>query len=423
MKNSTIIRVVLLGVVAIVSVIALQTYWVIETWDVKEQEFNEKVNIALRKVADEFGKISTLPRYDIIDRVSHNYYVVNVNQAINKDNLEYFLRKELEEVGLHECFQYGIHNCSSGKMVSGDIVCPAITKILVAEEISSEELPTTDKYIYYFGVRFPNHGGKILSSMFPTLVLSGILALTLLFFSYSIFVILRQKRLSEMQKDFINNMTHEFKTPISTIKISADVFLNDNNITQNERLNRYAQIIKDQNQRLNTQVEKVLQLAKIERDQFRLKLEEIPMHELLENTLKGTKLKIESQNGTLETALSAKKSHVRADRLHLTNVLHNLIDNAIKYCKDKPHVKIKTFNARNRLVLQIEDQGIGIAKIHQEKVLQKFFRVPTGDVHDVKGFGLGLFYVNNICKGHFWKLKIDSEVGEGTRISIAMPLA
>lgn len=306
-------------------------------------------------------------------------------------------------------------------MVSGNFVCDATNTALTAEKVSSEELPTSDKYIYYFGVRFPNHGGQILSSMIPTLVLSSILLLTLLFFSYSIFVILRQKRLSEMQKDFINNMTHEFKTPISTIKISADVFLNDSGIIQNERLNRYANIIKEQNERLNHQVEKVLQLAKIERDQFKLKLEPIQLHTLLEQCLKGTKLKIEDRNGILETDLLATKFQIEADRLHLTNVLHNLLDNAIKYCKDRPLVKIKTFNQKNRLVLQIEDQGIGIAKEHQEKVLQKFFRVPTGNVHDVKGFGLGLFYVNNICKAHGWKLHIDSEVGSGTKISITMP--
>lgn len=418
MKNSTIIRVVLLGVIAIISVIALQTYWVMKTWDVKEQEFHEKAYIALRKVVGEFGKLNTLPQVDLIDRVSNNYYVVNVNQNINPNNLEFFLRKELEAVGIHECFQYAIHNCSTNKMLGGNLVCSSSAPI--KEKVITEELPTSDKYIYYFGVRFPNHGSQILESMIPTIIFSGILLLTLVFFSYSIFVILRQKKFSEMQKDFINNMTHEFKTPISTIKISADVFLNDPTISSNSRLNKYAGIIKEQNERLNNQVEKVLQLARIERNQFKLKKETIDLNSLLESCIQGTKIKLEKLNGTLETELIDEKQDIIADRLHLSNVLHNLIDNAIKYQKNEPYVKIRSYKKDKKIILQIIDKGIGIAKENQEKVWQKFYRVPTGNIHDVKGFGLGLFYVNNVCRAHHWDLSMKSELGKGTIISISI---
>jgi len=421
MKNSIIIRVILLGVIAIISVIALQSYWVWKTWDVKEQEFHEKAYIALRNVAAEFGKMNTLPQYNLIDRVSNNYYVVNVNQNINTYSLEHFLRREFELVGLHECFQYAIHNCASNKMIDGNLVCAATSDPVIAEKVTAEELPTHDKYIYYFGVRFPNRGGQILATMIPTLIFSGILLLTLVFFSYSIFVILRQKRLSEMQKDFINNMTHEFKTPISTIKISADVFLNDAHIAQNERLNRYANIIKEQNQRLNNQVEKVLQLAKIEGDQFKLNKETIEMHSFLASCVKGAKVKVEELAGTMQVDFAASKSTIAADPLHLNNVVHNLIDNAIKYRKEHPHIQLRTFNRGNNLVFQIIDKGIGIAKESQEKIFQKFYRVPTGNVHDVKGFGLGLFYVNNICKTHAWKLNLESAPQEGTTVTITIP--
>lgn len=422
MKNSTVIRVVVLGMIAIVSVIALQTYWVMKTWDVKEQEFHEKAYIALRNVAEEFGKLSTLPQYDLIDRVSNNYYVVNVNQAINVNNLEYFLRRELEAVGLHECFQYAVHNCATNKMVSGDMVCAATSVNVAPFKVETEELPTSDKYIYYFGVRFLDHSGQLLESMMPTLIFSGLLVLTLVFFGYSIYVILRQKRLSEMQKDFINNMTHEFKTPISTIKISADVFLNDAAIAQNERLNRYATIIKEQNQRLNRQVEKVLQLAKIEGNHFKLKKEELDIHVLLESCLQGVKVNLEKDKGELTTDLAASKTTIFADRLHLSNVLHNLLDNAVKYCKGQPCVHVKTRSSTTHFTLTIADRGIGIAKEHQDQVFQKFFRVPTGNVHDVKGFGLGLFYVKSICDAHAWRLQMDSVPNEGTTIEIRMAL-
>jgi two-component system phosphate regulon sensor histidine kinase PhoR len=376
----------------------------------------------LRNVANEFGKLNTLPQYDLIDRVSNNYYVVNVNQNINANNLEYFLRRELETVGLHECFQYAIHNCASNKMVSGNMICAATTVDIAPVQVATEELPTSDKYIYYFGVRFPNRGDDILESMIPTLIFSGILILTLIFFSYSIFVILRQKRLSEMQKDFINNMTHEFKTPISTIKISANVFLKDPIIAQNDRLQRYATIISEQNQRLNNQVEKVLQLAKIEGDQFKLNKESLNLNELVNSCLQGIRVKVEEEGGQLTSQLAASPTTIVADRLHLSNVLHNLLDNAIKYTTSTPHIRVSTTTTASHTTLSIQDNGIGIAKEHQDKIFQKFFRVPTGNRHDVKGFGLGLFYVNNICRAHGWELEVESTLGAGTTVSIQMPL-
>lgn len=419
MKNSTIIQVVLLGTIAILSIIALQAYWIGKTWNVKEQEFHEKVNIALRNVTAEYKKIGTLPAYNLIDKVASNYYVVNVNQTINTHDLELFLRKHLEAVGLEENFQYAVYDCSANTMVGCALVNYDADKetARIAETV---ELPTHHEYTYYFGVRFPERNNHILESMAPMMIPAGILFVTIVFFTYSIFVILRQKRLSEMQKDFINNMTHEFKTPISTIKISADVFLSDPNIQNSDRLSRYANIIKEQNQRLNNQVEKVLQLAKIEKDHFKLKIEPIDLHALINQCLQGTKIKVENLGGTLTTHLNATQPTIQADQLHLTNVLHNVLDNAIKYCKEQPHISISTAQKSDYLALVIEDQGIGIAKEYQEKVFQKFYRVPTGNIHNVKGFGLGLFYIKNVCKAHGWKLNLDSQLDEGTTIEICI---
>ncbi len=422
MRNSTIVRVILLGSIAILSIIASQAYWIGRTWNLKEQEFHEKVNIALREVTAEYGKLGTLPPYNLIDQVANNYYVVNVNQAINVHDLELFLRKHLEAVGLEENFQYAVYDCTSNTMVGCALInynADAETA-KIAEQI---ELPVHDKYTYYFGIRFPDRNSQILSSMMPMMIPAGILLVTIIFFTYSIFVILRQKRLSEMQKDFINNMTHEFKTPISTIKISADVFLNDPNVQTNERLSRYASIIKEQNQRLNSQVEKVLQLAKIEENHFKLKMESLDLHSTIEECLKGVKIKIETLGGVLSTELIANQPVIKADHLHLTNVLHNILDNAVKYCKEQPHITIRTVQGKNQLFLIVADQGIGIAKEHQEQVFQKFYRVPTGNIHNVKGFGLGLFYIKNVCKAHGWKLSLKSELNKGTCIEIGIPLS
>jgi len=421
LSNNIVIRIVVFGTLAILSIIAAQTWWVTNIWDLKEEEFHEKVNIALLNVAGEFEKLGrNLPEYDLINQVSPNFYVVNVNDNINASNLEYFLRSEMETVGLTEEFQYGIYNCSSKNMVWGELI--TYEPNADTSNVKREGLPVYDdeNFEYYFGVTFPNRGNWILNNMRPTLFLTFILLITSLFFMYSMFVILRQKRLSEMQKDFINNMTHEFKTPISTIKISADTFLNNPKIKEDPRLTQYAHIIKDQNTRLNNQVEKVLQIARIEQDNFKLNKEEIVLQAFLLKVLNGTQLNIEALGGTLSTDFNTPETIIKADRLHFNNILHNLLDNATKYSKESPDVQVKTYKKGRKIHLEIKDAGIGISKEEQAKVFKKFYRVPTGNVHNVKGFGLGLFYVRNICRSHGWKLELESEKGKGTTIRIVI---
>ncbi len=417
MKDSTIRRVIVLGALAILGVLAVQSYWVLRTWNLQEQEFNDKVQIALLNVAKDLEKIgSQLPSQGLISQISTNYYVVNINDIINANTLEFYLRNQLEAIGLAEDFEYGIYDCSSNKMVYGNYISYEPEKV----DIGKPDLPMYDEYLYYFGVRFPNRTGYLLDTMRLTIMFSLILLMTIAFFAYTLYIILRQKRLSEMQKDFINNMTHEFKTPISTIKISANTFLNHPTVQADNRLMQYASIINDQNNRLNSQVEKVLQLAQVERDNFQLKKEPINLHELLEHIIGSTKLKVAELGGSLNASLNAKKTMVSADKLHLTNIIHNLLDNAMKYRKEIPEMSIKTEDSGEQIHLKIMDKGLGINKEQQSKVFQKFYRVPTGNVHNVKGFGLGLFYVRNICREHGWKLELESEEGEGTTIHIFM---
>ena len=422
MNNKTIIRVIVFGFLAIIGIIAIQTYLLVNTWNVEEKEFEQSVYIALQNVADRFEKMgSSPPDYDLINQESSNYFVVNINDHINPADLEFFLRSELEHIGLREDFDYGIYNCDSREMAYGRHISysPEDTK---ATEVK-EEFPVAEdeNLIYYFGIRFPNRTSQILSNMRLTLIFSAILLFTILFFLYSMFIILQQKRLSEMQKDFINNMTHEFKTPISTIKVSTDVFLKSPEIAGSDRLSKYAKIIDEQNARLNNQVEKVLQIARIEKGNFKLNKEVIELHPLLNNILDSIKLQIEKLGGTLKSELSATDTTINADKLHLTNIIHNLLDNAMKYCKDKPTIAVRTKDtADGHLHLTIEDKGIGIEKDNLGKLFNKFYRVPTGNVHNVKGFGLGLFYTKNICEAHNWKISIDSEPGQGTTVSIVM---
>lgn len=412
-----------MGAVAILGIVAMQSYWGISTWNINEQEFHQKASQALYNVAMDMAKLSdaTLPPREVVKQRTNNYYLVNVEYEINSHSLESSLHKELESLGLNIPFEYAVYDCYTDEMIYMAYCTdrPADQKNLDLGNLPKDK---ESEFNYYFGVKFPTRSGYLFNKIQLFLFLTLILFITVAFFAYAMSVILRQKRLSDMQKDFINNMTHEFKTPISTIKISADVFLHNPDVQQNERLLRYAGIIKEQNLRLNHQVEKVLQLAKVEGDNFEIKKEAIDLQEVLPPVLESAKLRVEDVHGQLGYILPQHAVPILADKLHLTNILHNLLDNAIKYCCEKPFIRVSLRLEKNQAILIIADEGIGINKEHLPHIFDKFYRVPTGDVHNVKGFGLGLFYVKNICNAHHWKLKLESETGKGTQVTIKIPL-
>jgi two-component system, OmpR family, phosphate regulon sensor histidine kinase PhoR len=422
MTNVIIRRVIFLGAISILSLIAVQTYWVLRTWNLQEREFDRKVNQAMLDTANDLAELNDFVIADksFVDQLSSNYWVVNVDNQFKAEDLEFFLNKAFQQQGLKEDYRYGIFDCSSDQMVAGKLVRLADAKKVV---LLSEPLPKhqDSDFIYYFGVQFPGRDANILSNMWLVVAFTALVLVTVAFFIYAMSVILRQKQLSELQRDFINNMTHEFKTPISTINISTDVFLQNEKIKSDPRLGRYASIIKEQVMRLNTQVEKVLQLAKVEREKIELHLEEVDLADLIRSISPSIELKVNEKQGILHLDLQAEKNLVSADKLHLTNILHNLVDNGVKYSNDRPEIRIGLHDEDEKVVLSIHDNGIGIPKEHQRRVFDKFYRVPTGNVHNVKGFGLGLYYVKSMCEEHGWELGLNSQIGAGTTITIKMP--
>jgi two-component system phosphate regulon sensor histidine kinase PhoR len=421
MTNTVIRRVMVLGAISILSLLAVQTYWVLRTWDLQEREFNRKVSQAMLDAVVELGKLNdfTLPVGNFVQQLSSNYWVVNIENMFEADDLEYSLTKAFQAQNLKEDYKYGIFDCSSDQMVHGKFIKYSTQADTLFTPLQKHY---DSDFIYYFGVEFPGRTSNILTNMWVVLAFTGLMLITLAFFIYSMFVILRQKQLSELQRDFINNMTHEFKTPISTINISTDVFIQHEKVKEDARLSRYASIIKEQVLRLNTQVEKVLQLAKIERDNIELHLEELDLAELIRSISPSMELKINDKQGTLQLDLPSSGVFVRADRLHLTNILHNLVDNAVKYTQQAPLIRIALRPAdAGKVELSVQDNGIGIPKEHQKRVFDKFYRVPTGNVHNVKGFGLGLFYVKSMCQAHKWQLLLHSEPGKGSTLRILMP--
>jgi two-component system phosphate regulon sensor histidine kinase PhoR len=280
-----------------------------------------------------------------------------------------------------------------------------------------KDLPKYEEYIYYFGVRFPEKTSYLAGDYRNWLFSSLILIIVIVFFSATLFIILQQKKLSDIQKDFINNMTHEFKTPISTIKVSTEYLLNDSSQQDPERRAKYLSIIQKENERLHQQVDTVLRMADIEKESTKLRLENIDSHELIREIGQQMEMKIEKK-GSINYELEASNSLIKADKLHLKNVISNLVDNAIKYSPGAADILISTRNDQDRLILEIKDKGIGIAADQQKKIFQKFYRVQKGNVHDVKGFGLGLNYVWNVLKNHRWKIEVDSQVNKGTTMRI-----
>jgi len=417
MQDTIIKRVFIFGAIAIIGIIAIQAYWGVNTYKQKESEFHQTVHIGLIRVAKAIAKSNNnqLPINNLVRKVSSNYYVVNTNSIINAGELEFYLQKEFYDLGLNIDFEYAIHDCETDEMVYGNY-CKFEEQ--PEDNLKLGNLPKYNEFIYYFGVKFPSRNAYVMGSMKSALLLLLVLLTTIIFFVYALYVILSQRRLSEMQKDFINNMTHEFKTPISTIKISSEVFLKEEKIAKDARLLKYANIIQQQNERLNSQVEKVLQIAKMERDNFKLNKELINIHDMLTSIIQSMEIQVSKHQGKIATALTAVNPMIKADPLHLSNIIQSLIDNAIKYCREKPEIQISTQEKNGKLSLVIKDKGIGIKKEFQKKIFEKFFRVPTGNVHNVKGFGLGLFYIKNICDAHGWNIQLDSEYQKGTEISI-----
>lgn len=421
MNNSVIRWVAIMGAIAVIGIIGIQAYWVMATWDLNEEEFDQKVSLALYKVANTLADIhdAELPTRDIVKKRTTNYWVVNMEVDIEDQLLEYLVQKELEALALNVDFEYAVFDCHTNEMVYGGYC--NFTHDEEKHDLDLGHLPKDSEFTYYFGVKFPARQGFLFDKMQLISFLSVILIVTILFFAYALWVILRQKRLSEMQKDFINNMTHEFKTPLSTIKIAAGVFLNDEHIKNNTRLSRYATIILEQNQRLNNQVEKVLQIASIEKGNLEINPQRLALCDVLDPLLESTRIRVEELGGQLKTKLPAHKPYyVSADRLHLNNILYSLLDNAIKYCKKVPDITVNVSVKEAHIFIEIEDQGIGIDPVHKAQVFDKFYRVPTGNVHNVKGFGLGLYYVKKMCEAHGWTIQLKSQLNKGTKVQIKM---
>jgi len=405
-----------------VGLLVFQGFWLLQSYDLKEEEFHLEVSKALQKVAQgvaEYNK-TELPKAKLIQRRSSNYYTVNVNSVIDANILEDYLVRTFTESAMDVEFEWAIYDCANDDYLYSNYCNLTEDQ---DKETDTGNHPKFDDLIYYFGVNFPSRSSSLIKDLRIPILFSLLAILSLLAFMFAIWVILRQKKVTDLQTDFINNMTHEFKTPISSIKLASDYLMTNEHIQNDNRLNKYVDIIKDQNNRLNNQVEKVLNIARLEKDQFKLNKEVITLQPFIQKIVEQEGIKFEMKNGNIKLEMVKQPLIVEADPLHLNNVLSNVLDNALKYCNKNPQVKLQLTHSVKSVQISITDNGIGISKEDQKKIFNKFFRISTGNVHNVKGFGLGLFYVKNICDSHKWKLELISEKEKGTTIKITIPFS
>ncbi len=389
-----------------------------------EKQFNDRVVIALTDVTEQILSITKDPSdlYDAVKQERPNYFAVTINDTLHPYLLESLLKKEFSRRNIMEDFEYGIYDCFTDSIVYGNYVS---FDSLDTDTITFTRLQKLDKDGHYFGVYFPNRSSTLWAQedphrgtwLFPAVVMLIVFS----FFIYSVWVIMKQKKLSEMKNDFIGNMTHELKTPISTIALSSEVISDPGIVQEPDRLREYARIIRTENERLRTQVERVLQLATLDKGDLELKRDRVDMHQVLQEVAEHFKLPLLERRVRLELDLKAQSSTVLGDRIHLTNALANLVDNALKYGPTDSMIQISTITSGPWLCIRVRDNGIGIKKEDLKHIFERFYRVHTGNVHNVKGFGLGLHYVRQIALAHEGKVEATSEYGQGSTFTLKLP--
>jgi two-component system phosphate regulon sensor histidine kinase PhoR len=446
MNRKTISTVVILAVISLISILIVQYFWIqssIATQkinvEIQEKEdsldlkqFSETVHISLRNVLQEISTQSSdsSDLYGAVKQIRRNYFSVDINEELHPYYLEILLKREFYNQNIHQDFQYGIYDCFTDSIVFGNII--KFTKDSLYSPTSKSKTGITSEKLkwkkdgHYFTVYFPSMKNNNLEAYKPNrspwIFMFAIIFFVLIFFAFTINVIFKQKRLSEVKTDFINNMTHELKTPISTIALSSDVLMKGDFSEDPEKLKRYAGIIYKENKRLEHQVERVLNVAKMDKETIQLKKSKVDIHEIISEIYENFEYNQFANGGKMNIDLQAQNFEIQADMVHITNVFYNLIDNACKYCEEQPIIDVSTYNDKNKLIISISDNGIGIKRENLAMIFDKFYRVPTGNLHNVKGFGLGLFYVKLIIEQHEGKINVKSSIGKGTTFTITLPI-
>ncbi|MBP6023633.1 sensor histidine kinase [Ferruginibacter sp.] len=425
---------------SLLGLIFFQFLWIKSAKDTKDKQVEENIWRAMDAVGEKLTDDKNLiipfaPKNDLLfqkDRIQLQPIRPSVMQRFSKEDINEIIRSEFNKNNLKNYpFEFAVlEGTINGRQLLSDNFYNLYTDsvhntnhayLLAPQTGSNYENLVNEEWL---NVIVPNQKNIIWKEMFWFIM--GAILFTLIIttaFFITIRTLLKQKKLSEIKSDFINNMTHEFKTPLATISLAVDALKNDKVKGNDEKTNYFTNIIKEENKRMNKQVETILQAALLDKQEVQLNLKRLSAHDLITLALNNITLQVEEKQGKLEVQFNAEKDMVLADEVHFTNLINNLLDNAVKYSKDNLEIKLSTSNTGNQLKIKIEDNGIGMNKETVNKIFEKFYRAHTGNIHNVKGFGLGLSYVKTMVEAHHGTIKADSVLGKGSAFVISIPLA
>jgi two-component system phosphate regulon sensor histidine kinase PhoR len=421
--NQKIFRAVLIiTTAALLGIIAMQAYWMMDAFKLKESQFGHRVKIALKNVVDDmmFNQPDSIKMTNRGCSMDCDGGMVLFDDCVKPHLLDSLIHQEFKSLSVNRAFNYGVINKTTHQISFGNIGKYSEELFKSEHSISLSCLYRPEMHV--LTVYFPAQSEIIISQMLGWLIVSFLLLIVLIAgFAYSVVSLMKQKKLSEMKADFVNNMTHEFKTPISTISLASEMLMNPTVAGDLEKTQRYANIIQSENSRLRKQVEQVLQLAVLDKGEYSLKKREIDVHKVIEHLIKSFSLIVKKRKGDIKVEFMATNSIIVADKDHFSNVIMNLLDNAEKYSHCAPLITVSTRNVSNGIVISVEDKGIGISLENQKQVFRNLYRVPTGNIHNVKGFGIGLYYSRTIIEAHQGTINLHSEPRKGSRFEVFLP--
>ncbi|HEX7871179.1 MAG TPA: HAMP domain-containing sensor histidine kinase [Chryseobacterium sp.] len=403
-----------LGLVAIIGILIAQLLWTKQAYNLEDRKFNQKVNIALMEVVDKMTEGKTSFTENPVQIIANDYYVVNINNEFHPAVLEHYLKTEFTRFQINTDYVYALYNCHSDQMVYGKYMTQH------QEEPSEKviQFPKHKNLVYYFSIRFPDKTTYLISSLRFWYLLTFALIIILLVYVYSIYTIIQQKKFSELQRDFINNMTHEFKTPLSSILLASESLNKQEIVQENPKLQTYTSIIINQSHKLNNHIEKILNIAKNDASGLSLKPQKIILPPFIQEIAENIKQK--NENVSIKIDIEENLS-IFADEFHFTNIIYNLLDNSIKYCATNPEITISSNKDSKGLYLKFKDNGMGIPAKNIAHIFDKFYRVNANKSDEINGFGLGLFYVKKIIQQHHWKISVENNPDKGITVTLFFP--
>lgn len=420
MRSSTLKFIVLLATILTTLIVIVQLYWLKKVYSFEEKQFQNNVVKSIRGVFEDLqmNDNPSMVFQQLIATPSPNYVIFKADTLPLKDSLAFYLQREFKDFDVLTDCKLGAFSKDSKKYIYTEYIPAAATDYPVQEV---NNLPVFDDDFDHILLFFPHRSNYILGQMNFWIISSVILFVTLIGLAVSLFYFYRQKFLSEIQKDFVNNFTHEFKTPLAVMKIASEVLAQETIVHQPGKLQRYTEIIKNQTEHLQNQVGRLLKAASSDNTNLHIEKENIDAHQLIEQALDKVQPLIEEKNAKVEIKVGAGNEQMYGDKAHLELAVVNLLENALKYSPD-PHIIVEAGHWDNDFFITIKDNGIGIEKKYIKNIFKKFYRIPTGDVHNVKGFGLGLNFVKRIIDAHDGKIKVSSIPGIGTEFKLVIPV-